>query len=53
MVCGFQGGLEVGREGDGEGVQLGCEASVNLSLGGFRVEDCGVVAEVVEMAGCY
>ena len=34
-------------------MQLSCEAGVDFSLGGFRVEDCGVVAEVVEMAGCY
>ena len=53
MVGGGEGGGKVIGEGNREGAELGCEPAVDVFLGGFRVEDGGVVAEVVEVPGCY
>lgn len=52
VVGAGEGGGEVVGEGDGEGAQLGCEAGVDVLLGGYRVEDGWVVTEVVEVSRC-
>ena len=50
-VGGGEGAGEIGCEGDVEGFELLGEAGEEVGVGGFWVEDGGVVAVVVEMAG--
>ena len=50
-VGGGEGVGEVVGEGDVQGFELAGEAGEEVGVGGFWVEDGGVVAVVVEMAG--